>query len=287
MYDPSLWAISIAQGVQAGAMGKMAQEEQEARKKMEEREKKLEASAAKASEEGILFSPFGQEKILSVDFDAESKDILFYTANGIYRVSAESDFADKKLFVLRYFDSFDPELNCHVIHLDEELKRIFPRGWRVEGRLIDGRKISFSSSDIDGILNNKRIREEQIESLNAKLEEELEEDIEQSNGKIGELESQKGRARPESLAWMVFGIAAAYLGAFLIASMNATAIVFGIIAMVAGICGMVVCGVKLSGANAEDARCDAALTAETKKRDELVQKRDELLERTKSKEPRS
>lgn len=117
----------------------------------------------------------------------------------------------------------------------------------------------------------------------------LEKDIDRSNGKIGELESQKGRARSESWAWMVFGIAAAFLGAFLIASMNATAIVFGIIAMVAGICGMVVWGVKLSRANAEDARCDAAaaLAAETKKRDELAQKRDELLERTKSKEPRS
>lgn len=108
----------------------------------------------------------------------------------------------------------------------------------------------------------------------------LEEDIEQSNGKIGKLKSQMGRARSESWTWMVFGIAAAFLGAALIASMNATAIVFGIIAMVAGICGMVVWGVKLSRANAEDARCDAALAAETQKRDGLAKKRDELLERT-------
>ena len=115
----------------------------------------------------------------------------------------------------------------------------------------------------------------------------LEKDIDRSNdkigelesGKIGELESQKGRARSESWAWMVFGIAAAFLGAFLIASMNATAIVFGIIAMVAGICGMVVWGVKLSRANAEDARCDAALKAEKQKRGELTEKRDVLLKK--------
>lgn len=164
MYDPSLWAMSVAQGVQAGAMGKMAQEAQKAREKAEEQEKKRETAAAKASMEGILFSPFGQEKVLSVDLDRKSGEILFYTANGIYRVSAESDFAGKKLLVLRYFDSFDPKLNCHVIRLDKELQRIFPRGWSVDGQLIDGRRISFSSSNIDDVLNAKHIQE-QIKSL--------------------------------------------------------------------------------------------------------------------------
>ena len=164
MIDTSLWAMSIAQGVQAGAMGKMAQEAQEARQASEEREKKHEIANAKASEEGMLFSPFGQEKILSVDLDKESEDILFYTVNGIYRISAKSDFASKKLFVLRYFNSFNSELNCHVIHLDKELQKIFPQGWSVEGQLIDGQQISFSSSNIDDILNTKYIQE-QIKSL--------------------------------------------------------------------------------------------------------------------------
>ena len=165
MYDPSLWAMSVAQGVQAYAMGKMAQEAQKAREKAEEQEKEWGTMAAKASMEGVLFSPFGQEKVLSVDLDGESGEIRFYTANGIYRVSAESDFASKKLFVLRYLDSFDPKLNCHVIRLDKELHRIFPRGWSVDVLLIDSlQRISFSSSNIDDISNTKYVQE-QIKSL--------------------------------------------------------------------------------------------------------------------------
>lgn len=164
MYDPSLWAITVAQGVQAGAMGKMAQEAQKAREKEEELEKERKTEAAKRSMEGVLFSPFGQEKVLSVGLDRKSGKILFYTPNGIYYISAESDFADKELFILRYFDSFDPKLNCHSIRLDKELQKVFPQGWSVDARLIDGRRISFSNSNIDDISNTEYIQG-QIKSL--------------------------------------------------------------------------------------------------------------------------
>lgn len=164
MYDPTLGAIAVAQGVQAYAMSKTAQEAQKAREKEEELEKERKTEAAKRSMEGVLFSPFGQERILSVDLDPKSGKILFYTPNGIYRISAESDFADKELFILRYFDSFDPKLNCHSIRLDKELQKVFPQGWSVDARLIDGRRISFSSSDIDSILNTEHIQG-QIKSL--------------------------------------------------------------------------------------------------------------------------
>lgn len=165
MYDPTLGAIAVAQGVQAYAMSKTAQEAQKAREKEEELEKERKTEAAKLSMEGVLISPFGQERILSVGLDSKSGKILFYTPNGIYYISAESDFDDKELFILRYFDSFDPKLNCHTIRLDKELQKVFPQGWSVDARLIDGRRISFSSSDIDDIISNSEYVQGRIKSL--------------------------------------------------------------------------------------------------------------------------
>lgn len=156
MIDTS-WVIQM---VQAGAVCNMAQTAQEAQQTAAEQAKQKKIAEAKASDEGILYSPFGQEKVLSIDLDKDTQDVLFYTVNGIYRISAEGDFNNKKFFILRYYNSFDDKLNCHVIHLDKELQQLFPQGWSVEGQLLNGQQISFSSTNIDKILNTKYIQEQ-------------------------------------------------------------------------------------------------------------------------------
>ena len=159
MYDPTLGAIAVAQGVQAYAMSKTAQEAHKAWEKEEKLEKERKIENAKRSMEGVLFSPFGQERVISVRLDRKSGKIRLCTCNSLYYISAESDFADKELFILRYFDSFDPKLNCHVIRLDKELQKVFPQGWSVDAlHLSDGRRISFSSSNIDDISNSEYVQ---------------------------------------------------------------------------------------------------------------------------------
>lgn len=215
MIDTSMWAMSIAQGVQAGAMGKMAQEAQEARQAAEEREKKHEIANAKASEEGMLFWPFGQEKILSVDLDKDSEDILFYTVNGIFRIITKGDFNSKKFFILRYYNSFDNKLNCHVIYLDKELQQLFPQGWNVEGQLVNGQQISFSSENIDEILNTKYIQE-QIKSL----EQSIARDEATIQNRIEQIESEaqdKADILPTSLAGLSVLLAVPLLCFFVLA----------------------------------------------------------------------
>lgn len=215
MIDTSMWAMSIAQGVQAGAMGKMAQEAQKAREQAEEQAKQRKITEAKASDEGVLFSPFGQEKILSIDLDKNSGDILFYTVNGIFRIITKGDFNSKKFFILRYYNSFDNKLNCHVIHLDKELQQLFPEGWNVEGQLVNGQQISFSSENIDEILNTKYIQE-QIKSL----EESIARDEATIQNRIKQIESEaqdKADILPTSLAGLSVLLAVPLLCFFVLA----------------------------------------------------------------------
>ena len=101
---------------------------------------------------GRLFLPTifngGEDEILEIELN---QDIIIYAVHGLYRISTNSDYQTKNLFILRYFHSYSKELNCHTLRLIDELNYLFPEGWKVDGRLTNGQVCSFSSDNIDEI----------------------------------------------------------------------------------------------------------------------------------------
>ena len=101
---------------------------------------------------GRLFLPTifngGEDEILEIELN---QDIIIYAVHGLYRISTNSDYKTKNLFILRYFHSYSKELNCHTLRLIDELNYLFPDGWKVDGRLTNGQVCSFSSDNIDEI----------------------------------------------------------------------------------------------------------------------------------------
>ena len=173
MIDTSMWAISIAQGVQAAALGSMAQQAAESAEQTK-------IANAKASDKGCLFLPTifnnGEDEILGIGLDKEGDhDIIIYAVNGLYRISTQSDLETKTLFILRYRNSFSKELNCHTLMLRDELVSLFPSGWKVDGQLVSGQLCSFSSDNIDEI--QRQEKKLQIERCIAKTEQQMQERI--------------------------------------------------------------------------------------------------------------
>ena len=101
---------------------------------------------------GRLFLPTifngGEDEILEIELN---QDIIIHAVHGLYRISTNSDYKTKNLFILRYFHSYSKELNCHTLRLIDELNYLFPDGWKVDGRLMNGQVCSFSSDNIDEI----------------------------------------------------------------------------------------------------------------------------------------
>lgn len=163
------FSTSLAEGVQALALSAIVQQENEAY----ERER---IASAKASSKGRLCLPTifndGEDEILEIELN---QDIIIYAARGLYRISTNSDYQTKNLFILRYFHSYSKELNCHILNLSDELNCLFPDGWKVDGRLMNGQVCSFSSDNIDEI---KRQEEKlQIEKCIAKIEQQIQKRI--------------------------------------------------------------------------------------------------------------
>ena len=163
------FSTSLAEGVQALALSAIVQQGKEA----SEQER---ISSAKASSRGRLFLPTifndGEDEILEIELN---QDIIIYAVHGLYRISTNSDYQTKNLFILRYFHSYSKELDCHVLRLSDELNCLFPDGWKVNGRLMNGQVCYFSSDNIDEI---KRQEEKlQIEKCIAKIEQQIQERI--------------------------------------------------------------------------------------------------------------
>lgn len=108
---------------------------------------------------GRLFLPTifnnGEDEILKIELN---QDIIIYAVHGIYRISTNSDYQTKNLFILRYFHSYSKELNCHTLKLIDELDYLFPDGWKVDGRLTNGQVYSFSSDNIDEIKRQEELK---------------------------------------------------------------------------------------------------------------------------------
>lgn len=108
---------------------------------------------------GRLFLPTifngGEDEILEIELN---QDIIIHAVHGLYRISTNSDYKTKNLFILRYFHSYSKELNCHILKLIDELNYLFPGDWKVDGRLMNGQVCSFSSDDIDEIKRQEELK---------------------------------------------------------------------------------------------------------------------------------
>lgn len=111
---------------------------------------------------GRLFLPTifngGEDEILEIELN---QDIIIYAVHGLYRISTNSDYKTKNLFIWRYFHSYSKELNCHTLRLIDELNCLFPDGWKVDGRLINGQVCSFSRDDIDEIKCQEELKRDE------------------------------------------------------------------------------------------------------------------------------
>ena len=117
-------------------------------------------SAYEGFSSGRLFLPTifndGEDEILKIELN---QDIIIYAVHGLYRISTNSDYKTKNLFIWRYFHSYSKELNCHILRLSDELNYLFPDGWKVDGRLTNGRVCSFSSDNIDEIKRQEGLKQ--------------------------------------------------------------------------------------------------------------------------------
>ena len=108
---------------------------------------------------GRLFLPTmfndGEDEILKIELN---QDIIIYAVHGLYRISTNSDYKTKNLFILRYFHSYSKELNCRTLRLIDELNYLFPDDWKVDGRLMNGQVCSFSSNTIDEIKRQEELK---------------------------------------------------------------------------------------------------------------------------------
>lgn len=111
---------------------------------------------------GRLFLPTifngGEDEILEIELN---QDIIIYAVHGLYRISTNSDYKTKNLFIWRYFHSYSKELNCHTLRLIDELNCLFPDGWKVDGRLMNGQVCSFSRDDIDEIKCQEELKRDE------------------------------------------------------------------------------------------------------------------------------
>ena len=117
-------------------------------------------SAYEDSSSGRLFLPTifndGEDEILKIELN---QDIIIYAVHGLYRISTNSDYKTKNLFIWRYFHSYSKELNCHILRLSDELNCLFPDDWKVDGRLTNGQVCSFSSDNIDEIKHQEELKQ--------------------------------------------------------------------------------------------------------------------------------
>ena len=117
-------------------------------------------SAYEDSSSGRLFLPTifndGEDEILKIELN---QDIIIYAVHGLYRISTNSDYKTKNLFIWRYFHSYSKELNCHILRLSDELNYLFPDNWKVDVSLTNGQVCSFSSDNIDEIKHQEELKQ--------------------------------------------------------------------------------------------------------------------------------